>query len=407
MPVSLDQLPPVAVRPGMPRLWLWSGLLMLFLLLGAAGVLVFASQPLAEQSLRIWWLVAAGVLLGWCLLLAVRILHYLGLRHAADGWDQAREEDYAGKINQGRRFVQVLDATLHTGLQVPGQSWVTQLEALLSGLRAIRTQPAWAGDIARHSRLPIEAGSTAEHRLLAALNRVLADLAETLSQLPADVPLAVLLDVDSSLPASEIHRIWQEAWGSSANRQPATTLPGCGLGVLDHWLDQRSEDRSLLLVVSCQVAPSQPVGTAEVAVGLLLGNPLGASTLPPIARLHRPQQACEQTSEAWCSAVDQSLNWADKERDALDHGWRVGIDAGHEPALGTVFMRLPAELDGLVHNLDAMLGHPGRAAPWLALAAATQNIKQGAGVQIIFSGERSAASVLWSTVIVPSPAPAN
>ncbi|MNL67298.1 hypothetical protein D3C87_1918660 [compost metagenome] len=51
-------------------------------------------------------------------------------------------------------------------------------------------------------------------------------------------------------------------------------------------------------------------------------------------------------------------------------------------------------------NLDALLGHAGKASPWLAIAAAAQTIERGAGPQFIFSGG-TAADGLWSTVLMP------
>ncbi|MFF7064556.1 hypothetical protein [Pseudomonas sp. NPDC008258] len=277
-----------------------------------------------------------------------------------------------------------------------------QLEALLRQEQAIRTQPCWLGGLARHSRLPVEEGDTSANTLTHALTRVLADLSETLSLLPDELPLAVLLEVDSSLPKSDIDTTWQQVWHRSGIRQAATAVEGSGLGVIDHWLDLRSADRSLLLVIACQIAPDPPAGTAEVAVGLLLGNPCGVFPRPAMACVHRPQQACQATGESWGDAVALSLVWANQPREAVEHAWRAGIAAPHETAMTTVLMGLPAGLKRNTHNVDAMLGHAGAAAPWSAMAAAALGITQGAGVHVIFSGERATDSVFWSTVLSPA-----
>ena len=178
-----------------------------------------------------------------------------------------------------------------------------------------------------------------------------------------------------------------------------------GLKALDQWIDHRIGDNALLLVVAIQFAPLQPEGTAEVAVGLLLGNRLTQTVLPPTAYLHRPEQEREPTTDALLYAARQALDWAPLDAQSIEQTWRVGIDVQRDEALSTVLaeVSLPAKHNQGFCNLDTLLGHPGKASPWLVIAAATQTIQSGAGPQFIFSGGGCVDAGLWSTVLTPVP----
>jgi hypothetical protein len=292
--------------------------------------------------------------------------------------------------------------SLQTALGEPADNPEIQLDALLSGTKALKSQASrMDGSILRHSGLSCDADENPEAILLSIWAQTLADLAPTLAQLPADQPLALLLDVDTGLPESQWRRVWRQAWRESGIRQPTTPVDGRGLTALDQWLDQRIGDRALLLVLAVQFAPQQPDGTAEVAVGLLFGNRLTQSTLSPIAYLHRPEQERKPTSDDLLYATRQALDWVPLESTSIEQVWRVGINGRRAAALAGVLSEVPMSVNrpGLC-NLDAMLGHPGCASPWLAIAAGAQAIQRGAGPQFIFSGGAEAAG-LWSTVLMP------
>jgi len=398
MPVRMDQVLPLAKRPSAPRPWVWAALLMLFLLLAGGAEVLFAEQPLHERPLMSWGMALGGALLGWCLLMMGRVLLYLGQHRAADGWDQAREQEWTEKMAQGRRFMQVLKVSLYTALRAPGQTPEAQVTALLEGTKVIKTQPSWRGEATRHSRLWDDQKKVPEENLLDALSLVLTELSETLALLPDDTPLAVMLESDSGLPEAVLSRLWHQAWSDSGIRQPTSEVQGRGLDGVDQWLDQRSEDRSLLLVVAFQVAPEHPINTAEAIAALLLGNPQMPSAPAPKAHLHRPQQALELCREAWMCAVDQSLQWATAQATTIERIWRVGSSPQQEQTINAVMVH-----DHNVHHVDSLLGHPGKVSPWLAVAVAVQGIEQGIGTQIIFSGS-SDGTEFWSTVVTPASA---
>lgn len=404
MPIRLDKIPPLALRPQRPRFLLWLGLLLLFFLLGTGGTLLFGDETLRERPPDLWREALSIPLLAWCVLGFVRVMLYVGEQGAADGWDEAREEDMSRKLRRGRRSQQVLAVSLQTALRKPEDTPAIQLEALLSGTMAMQSQASrMDGATLRHSCLSCDADENPEAILLSIWAQTLADLAPTLAQLADDQPLALLLDVDSGLPEIQWRRVWRQAWRESGIRQPVTPVDGSGLAALDQWLDRRIGDRALLLVVAVQFAPQQPESTAEAAVGLLFGNRLTQTTLPPMAYLHRPEQERKPTSDDLLYATRQALDWVPLESTSIERVWRVGIDAQRAVAVASVLSKVPMPVNktGLC-DLDAMLGHPGCASPWLSIAAGTQAIARGVGPQFSFSG--GGAAGLWGTVLMPASA---
>ncbi len=345
-------------------------------------------------------------LLVWCLLGFARVLLYFGQQQVADGWDKAREEDLINKVRRGRRVQQVLAVSLHTALQEPGGLPAAQRDALLSGTSALVAQQSVPGGAAlRQSRLSGDTDEDPEHLLLRVLTQVLADLAQPLTQLPDDTPLGLLLEVESGLAQNLLQRVWRQAWSESGIRQSTVPVEGGGLKALDQWLDHRIGDQALLLVVAFQFMPQQPEGTAEAMVGLLLGNRLTQSTLTSIACLHRPEQERQPTADALLHAARQSLDWVPLDAPSIKQTWRVAVAAQRDADVSSVMaaVPLPAKYSEGVCNLDTLLGHPGKASPWLAIAAATQSIQCGAGPQFILSGGDCVDTGLWSTVVTPVP----
>lgn len=407
MPVRLDQVPAPSPRPSRPRCWLWLGLLPLLLLLfGVCGTFLFGTQSLREHPVNFWGMALVWPLLGWCLLSFGRVLLYFVQQQVADGWDKAREEDLTQKNRRGRRVQQVLGVSLHTALREPDASVTTLLGSLRGDVKAITAQLSRKGPtVSRHSRIAGDADDTPEQALLRLLKQMLADLVPTLKQLSDDAPLALLLEVDSALQEHVWKDLWRQAWSESGIRQPTVPDEGSGLAALDQWLDQRIGDKASLLVVALQFAPQQAVGTAEAAVGLLFGNRLTQTVLPPIAYLHRPEQAREPNTDALLCAARQALDWVPLDAPSIQQTWRVGVDVRRNEALSKVLaaVPLPAKNNHGFYNLDTSLGNPGKTSPWLAIAAATQTIQGGAGPQFIFSGSGCVDAGLWSTVLTPVP----
>ena len=407
MPVRLDQVPALAPRPARPRSWLWLGIFpLLLLLLGVGGTFLLGTQTLRQEPVNFWGLALGVPLLGWSLLSFGRVLLYFGQQQVADGWDKAREEDLIRKVRRGRRVQQVLGVSLHTALREAGALSATQLNALLDGVKTLKAQPSRQGQsVLRHSRIVGDTDEVPELALHRVLTQMLADLAPTLTQVPDATPLALLLEVGSTLPENVWQRVWRQAWSESGIRQSTVLVEEDGLEALDQWLDNRIGVQALLLVVAVQFAPQQPEGTAEAAVGLLFGNRLTQTVLPSMAYLHRPEQEREPTTDALLYATSQALGWVPLDAQSIEQTWRVGVDTQRDIALTTVLadVPLPAKPNQGFCNLDTVLGHPGKASPWLAIAAATQSIQCGAGPQFILSGGDCVDTGLWSTVVTPVP----
>ncbi|MGF6098838.1 hypothetical protein [Pseudomonas sp. 18175] len=379
---------------------------MLLLLLGVGATFLLSSPWLNQQPVIFWGLALGAPFMGWCVLSFGRISLYLGQHRVADGWDKARDEDLIRKVRQGRRVQQVLSVSLQTALREANASPAIQLDSLRSEAKATMAQPSRrAPAVSRHTRIAGEQSHGPAQALLKLLKQMLADLIPALNKTSSNAPLALLLEVDTAMPERMWRGLWQQAWSESGIRQPLAPCEGSGLAALDQWLDQRIDDEASLLVVALQFDPPQPEGTAEAAVGLLFGNRLTQTALPPIAYLHRPEQQLGSGAEGLLYAARQALDWVPLDVQSVEHVWQSGIDASESEALSTVLknMALPAEHKQGVYDLDVLLGNPGKASPWLAIGAAAQTIQSGAGPQFIFSSGGDVDAGLWSTVLTPVP----
>jgi len=268
----------------------------------------------------------------------------------------------------------------------------------------LKTQASWLSDEGlRHSRLVRNEAETREQLLSRVVNQTLDDISQLLVSVPADMPLAVLVENSSSVPDEQVQAIWQQSWTASSIRQPVTHLTGSGLTVVDQWLDQHINQPSLLLVLAFQVAPEQPEGTAEAIVGLLFGSAQAATDLAPLAMLHRPEQAHQTSVQDLHYAMHQCLDWVPVAAEEVTCGWLVGVDTAWHEAIATGLKALPSPINigQDLQDLDKTLGYPGPAAPWLAIAAAAHG-SGGGKPQLIVSGEGSINTPLWATVVMPA-----
>ncbi|KQQ56031.1 hypothetical protein ASF84_12060 [Pseudomonas sp. Leaf127] len=408
MPVRLDQLPPLAPRSSPPRLWLWLALLGVLLLLGVGLLLMFAGRAWPSLTARGWGLALGGPLLLWSVLGSVRALLFMAEQRTADGWDQARETDRRQRIERGQRCLEVMAASVHTALREPADVMGTaQLGALLGRTRALKAQASRAGERAvRHSRLGRATARPADV-LQQALTQVLADLAPALRAWPEQTPLALLLTFDSGLPEPSLQQAWQQAWHACGIRHAPVAVTGMGLEAVDEWLDRRPAEQTLWLVVALRLAPQPLDGSAEVAVGLLLGHRTSPPGLAPLARLHRPEQATPANAESGCRAARQALDWGATAVTEVAQVWCAGAKEQGAPNASSMLIRVLSDLDLLARHkdslcdLDAGLGCTGQAAPWLAIACAAQHIDQGTGPQLIFSGTGAPDDGLWCTALTP------
>ncbi|WP_044872360.1 hypothetical protein [Pseudomonas sp. LFM046] len=405
MPVRLDKVPAALDEPSTPRVWLWGLSLPALMALGVVLALWLGPDALTQYSLHFWWWALGAPVLVWCGAVFWRGLLYLGQLSVVEGWNEAREVDLTQRMRRGRRSQQVLAVSLQTALRAPeadGQAQRISLLAKNGG--ALRTQAGWRGQQRRHSRLPWLEHEN-EHQLLQrVLSTLLGELADTLAAFPPEVPVSLLLEMNSELSSELMDRLWRESLEQSGIRQAITRIDGSGLAAIDHWLDQRIRDRALLLVVAIQVAPPVLEGAAEAAVGLLFGNRLTQDVLPPRAYLHRPERARERTPAGALTAAFQALDWVPLPGTSIGRVWITGADAAHGAVITTVMEKasLPAQAS---HDLGELLGNPGNAAPWVAIAAAVEATASEAVPHFIFSVDREEDVGLWCSVVMPAEAP--
>lgn len=405
--VRMDELLPLAPRPARPRFRVWLSLLMFLILLGVGLMWMFSGKDVEQEALSFWGVAVIGPLWVWMVAGFLRVVVFIGQQYAADAWNEAREVD---RLQHGRRSQQILAAQFITQFHESGEPSSDQLDALLQGTQASGPQPSRQdGAPVLKSRLPGPIEEAPERVIRRVLTQLLVEVSQTLKPLPDHAPIALLMEIDSQLPESQLSEICRSAWREAGIRQRAIPVMGSGLAVVDDWLDQRIDDQAMLLVVAMQCAPVQPQGTAEVGVSLLLGNRLTQSVLSPIAYLHRPEQAQDPTPEALRYAMHQALEWAALQANLIEKFWRAGVVMQHEGVLTTLLTEsaMSTKPDEGLCNLDALLGHAGRASPWLAIATATQTLQRGNGPQLIFSSERSVEAGLWATVLTPVPAPSE
>ncbi|KJK02740.1 hypothetical protein UB43_05530 [Pseudomonas sp. 21] len=405
MAVRLDKVPPPAKLPAPPGAWVWLGLLLLALLIGMGSTLLLGEQSLGQQPLLFWGRALGIPLVVWSLLLFGRFLLHISLLSSAEGWDEAREADWLAKLRKGRRSQQVLAVSLYTALRDEGDA---QFEALTCGKSELKTQTVRGkGELtARHTAmLPVmnDVGKTLDDAamLLRLYRQVLGEMAVALRAFPAEQPLMLVQETDSSVPPALQQDAWQRAWAESGIRQSVTRLEREGLDAVDHWLDKRIADPALVLVVALCVAPEPREDSAEVAVALLLGNRLTQKTAPIVAYLHRPEQEHGTTGETLRYAVHQALDWVPLKAEALQRAWLVGIPTKRQGDVNKLVLEL-LKPDPVVRDLGACLGYPGCAAPWVAIAAAVEAVRREGQPQIIFSSNAVADSTLWSSVVAPS-----
>lgn len=405
MAVNLKLIQAPAIKPQPPVWWMWLLLLVVVLLAGTVGaILNSAAKP--QFNANAFWETALGLpAVFWLVLLVLRITWYRGQLAIALSRDNEREKILRREILRGRRFLHVLGISLHTALREHTDSdGQRQRNALLKKTQILKTQPSWKSQEGiRHSRLARSEGETAEQTLIRVLKKTLEELSVVLASVPADVPLSLLMENNSSLQLRETDAIWQKCWADSHIRQCVTRIEGSGLNVVDQWLDHRSTERALLLVIAMQIVPEQPEGTAESVVGILLGNPNLVMPLAPLAYLHRPEQAHQTGIDDLHYALKQALYWGDLVSGDLKSGWSVGIKPEWHMAIATGLLasKTPINTGQDLRDLNATLGYPGPAAPWVAFASATQGCGDGA-MQLIVSADNCKESPLWVTVMKPA-----
>lgn len=393
MSYSLKHLPERYPRPEPPKTSRWLAFLAVMLVISVILMRIFGRYIDNNH----FWLFAIGTpVVVWIVSFGFRMWIWSLQDIKANGFDRRREQWILSETRRVRRALQVLNTTFITAHQEDEQRSVAV--EMLNNSSIIISQSDWKNEKSRRlSRITTEPEDTPELVALRLFSELIAGLPA--NEFPENASLVVILDVSSSLSFLAVRDIWQDAWQESGITCALEYTDSNGPGVVSHWLNHRIKDEAMLLIVGLQIDPVVSNNTAEAAVALLLGNRLTQEALEPLALLHRPDAAPSgELSEgmnmaAWNVPLKENI---------VKNLWLAGLTGEQRAEVIACQNAHPAQSveDETVISLDTSMGHAGAAAPWLAIAAATEIARQTQSPQMIICGDTT-QNVLWSTLITP------
>lgn len=379
---TFDAEPPVR-----PATAVWLGLLAAFLAGGALWTLLAWPKEAPTGTPWFWMCLVGFPLLGWCVLFGLRLHFYEDEINRLTATEDMRQREFEAAVAFGAEPLAVLHAAYLCAMPTGSASGriLERDSVLLARSPSPRLPPV------RHSRLPLAEEMDFADRYSEAIEALLRQLDTPLRALPSAVPIDVTLllpnDVD---PAQTLHA-WQTCWAALGlhHVEASVLLADDGLMALDAWLDETGGPglERIRLFVAVQLYESPPQNSAEAAVALLLGwAPLAERhDLPAIAMLHRP---VADATLGLADAIQTAALFGETTPDGLKHLWQSGLDKDEKAAMLTVGSDIAlgaaqtGDLAG-VHDIDAALGNPGAATPWLAAALAVENARQRGEPQLI------------------------
>jgi len=408
MPVNLKIIPPAAWRPNPIHFGYWFSALVVLVVVASIAGQAFDQQ---EEGTNFWILFPCTVMLIWFLVFFLRALFWLFQHNQADGWDRRRKETLLRETRRGRRALQILH--VNVDLPLPEEPVQTPVTLLMEGPSILISQTGRGReDYCLHTFFPTpfigqESNDSLEPEqqdlmvFQARLKKLLADVATALASLSPKQTLTVLFEVDTSILPRRFIPAWHESLEEAGIVQPIEYVDGHGAQFIDKWLDNRINDKSLLLIIAAQVAPEMRQGSAEAMVALLLGNRLTQDTIPPLAWLHRPERTEPQSLD---EGITQAANWVPLEAGQIKHLWLSGLTLEETSAVIPV-MAKPL-LSGVPspaarHNIDLIIGGAGYVSPWLAAAVAALAAQQTGSAQLAITADRDIGA-LWIQAITPA-----
>lgn len=394
MRYSLKHLPERYPRPAPPKTFRWFAVLALMLVISVILMRIFGRY--IDNSH--FWLIAIGTpVVVWIVSFGIRMWFWSLQDSKANGFDSRREQWILRETRRARRALQVLNTTYITAYPEIEKDVVAT--AMLNNKSIIASQADWKGEKSKRvSRILVGPEDTPELLISRLLSELIAGL--PVDRFPEHVLLVVALDISSSVSLDAVRDIWQQEWQESGITCAVEYLDGSGPGVIDSWMNNRFKELAMLLIVSLQIAPVVSNNSAEAAVAILLGNRLTQEALEPVALLHRPDPAPPGGLEEGMRMA--AYNVPIKEN-IVKHLWLAGLTKEQRAEVVGSQNKHPAQSveDDAVVNLDVSMGHAGAAAPWLAIAAATDIARQTQLPQMIISGDTT-QDVLWSTLVTPT-----
>jgi hypothetical protein len=393
MSYSLKHLPECYPRSELPKTSRWFIFLAAMLVISVILMRIFGRYI----DTRHFWLIAIGTpIVIWVVSFIIRMWAWSLQDSKANGFDRRREQWILDETRRARRALQVLNTTFITAHQ--GNEQVSVAVEMLNNHSIIISQSDWKGEESRRmSRILTEPEDTPGLVISRLFSELIAEL--PVHQFPETASLVVILDVSSSLSFPAIRDIWLEAWQESGITCALEYTDSNGPGVVNHWLDHRIKDDAMLLIVGLQIDPVVSNNTAEAAVTLLLGNRLTQEALEPLALLHRPDAA---PSGELREGMNMAAYNVPLKENIVKNLWLAGLTGEQRAEVIECQNAHPAQSveDETVISLDTSMGHAGAAAPWLAIAAATEIARQTQLPQMIICGDTT-QNVLWSTLITP------
>lgn len=390
---SIKKPPERYPRPVLPNKSRWLAALVAMLVISVILMRIFGRY--IDNSY--FWMIAIGTpVVMWMVSFGFRIWIWSLQDSKANGFDKRREQWILHETRKARRALQVLSTTFITAHQEDQQSSVAA--EMLNNKSIITPQSDWKGEkCKRMSRIAVAPEDTPGLLAARLFAKLIADLPA--DQLPEKISLVVILDVSSSLSSADVREIWQQAWHESGIACAVEYPDSNGPGVINHWLDRRIKDDAMLLIVGLQVDPVTSDNTAETAVALLLGNRLTQEALEPVALLHRPDPA---PSGELSAGMNMAAYNVPLKENIVKNLWLAGLTGEQRAEAIACQNAHPVQSveNEAVISLDASMGRAGAAAPWLAIAAATEIARQTQSPQMIICGDTS-QNVLWSTLVTP------
>ncbi|MNG62918.1 hypothetical protein D3C79_211290 [compost metagenome] len=393
MPYSLKHLPECYPRPVTPKKTRWIAVLVSMLVISVIFMRIFGRY--IDNSH--FWLVAIGTpVVVWIVTFGFRMWIWSLQDSKANGFDGRREQWILRETKRARRALQILNTTFITAH--PELDKDIAAAAMLNNQSIIASQADWKGEKSKRvSRIKVEPEDTPESFIPRLFSELITGL--PVDQFPEHASLVVVLDISSSVSLGAVRDLWQQEWLDSGIACAVEYLDGSGSVVIDSWMNNRFKETAMLLIVSLQIAPAVSNNSAEAAVAILLGNRLTQEALEPVALLHRPDPAPPGGLEEGMRMA--AYNVPLKEN-IVKNLWLAGLTGEQRAEVIGCQNAHPAQSveDDAVISLDTSMGHAGAAAPWLAIAAATEIARQTQLPQMIISGDTT-QDVLWSTLITP------
>ena len=381
MPVDLTCIPERAQDRSPPSIRRW--LLILIMLATINGLVISWLWPggVSTRTPLFWICFPGSAILIWAVLLIVRITIFLTPVFGNSGWNDARENDLAQTISRGQRSVVMLAHVVQLPHMVGSGSLSGQL-LLPDGIALPSAIDSITQNTIQQSRFR-DSSLASMDRLKARLMELLSDyhLQTALRNLTTQSPLTIALLTeyqDSLYPELQklLESLFKEITGLSLR---LSFIKGAGLKTLDRWLDGEELIHPLLILAVNQMEKDSD-GMGEAAVALLLQR-YGCLMDSAAVTIHRPEPT--RPDQGMGYALQQALLWGMATPEEIRQIWLTGtgIDNRADGLFSAAGIRFP--LAGQPCDIDLRTGQTGCASPWLALAAAAENLIATSSPQLL------------------------